>query len=367
MNSQSLLSLFAERGCELPQIDLLQPADPFLDTAGEDLRRRIFITADQTGANLCLRPEFTIPVCLHHLDSGSHAARYGYAGTVFRQRQDEPHEFRQAGIEDLGNDNRIAADIAAITDCLDAMAETGLSGLTLVLGDQSVFEAMLKGLNLPLAWQKRLGRAFGDTSRLKADVARLAGEGASETSNLPTELEAAVLSGNANEIGQWVADRMRVSGISVSAGRSPDEIARRVLQKAELSAARLDDAHRAALETFLAIDCPIAEAPARLRELAGRHGLELDASITALASRVEGLAPIAGKVGAIRYRASFGRRLDYYTGLVFEVLAPEAAKPLAGGGRYDRLLSLLGSTREVPAVGFSIWLDRVANMLARAQ
>ena len=82
---------------------------------------------------------------------------------------------------------------------------------------------------------------------------------------------------------------------------------------------------------------------------------------------MEGLAPIAGKVGAIRYRASFGRRLDYYTGLVFEVLAPEAAKPLAGGGRYDRLLSLLGSTREVPAVGFSIWLDRVANMLARAQ
>ncbi|MEZ5799911.1 MAG: ATP phosphoribosyltransferase regulatory subunit [Nitratireductor sp.] len=201
--------LFAERGCELPQIGLLQPADPFLDTAGEDLRRRIFITADQTGANLCLRPEFTIPVCLHHLESGRQVSRYGYAGTRFRQRQDEPHEFRQAGIEDLGNDNRIVADIAAISDCLDAMAETGLSGLTLVLGDQSVFEAMLKGLNLPLAWQKRLGRAFGDTARLKADVARLAGEGVGETSNLPAELEAAVLAGNAMEVGQWVADRMR--------------------------------------------------------------------------------------------------------------------------------------------------------------
>ena len=63
--------------------------------------------------------------------------------------------------------------------------------------------------------------------------------------------------------------------------------------------------------------------------------------------------------------AEFGRRLDYYTGFVFEMYATrKAARPIVGGGRYDRLVSLLAKLRHetavtVPAVGFSIWLDRI--------
>ncbi len=48
---------------------------PFLDMAGEDLRRRIFLTESETGAALCLRPEFTIPVCLDHIASRRPARR----------------------------------------------------------------------------------------------------------------------------------------------------------------------------------------------------------------------------------------------------------------------------------------------------
>ncbi len=32
---------------------------------------------------------------------------------------------------------------------------------------------------------------------------------------------------------------------------------------------------------------------------------------------------------------------------------------LAGGGRFDRLLTLLGAKERIPAVGFSLWLDRI--------
>ena len=56
--------------------------------AGEDLRRRIFLTESETGEQLCLRPEFTIPVCLDHIANGAHTpARYAYLGEVFRQRR----------------------------------------------------------------------------------------------------------------------------------------------------------------------------------------------------------------------------------------------------------------------------------------
>ena len=46
---------------------MLQPAAAFLDMSGEEIRGRLYLTSDLTGARLCLRPEYTIPVCLAHL------------------------------------------------------------------------------------------------------------------------------------------------------------------------------------------------------------------------------------------------------------------------------------------------------------
>ena len=56
---------------------ILQPAAVFLDLAGEDIRGRLYITSDASGAEFCLRPEYTIPVCRDYLASaqaGSPAA-----------------------------------------------------------------------------------------------------------------------------------------------------------------------------------------------------------------------------------------------------------------------------------------------------
>lgn len=64
-----LLAEFDARKAERIDTPVIQPAEPFLDIAGEDLRRRIFMTESETGASLCLRPEFTIPVCLRHIET----------------------------------------------------------------------------------------------------------------------------------------------------------------------------------------------------------------------------------------------------------------------------------------------------------
>ncbi|MFL6231870.1 MAG: ATP phosphoribosyltransferase regulatory subunit [Thermoanaerobaculia bacterium] len=57
-----------------------------------------------------------------------------------------------------------------------------------------------------------------------------------------------------------------------------------------------------------------------------------------------------------RLTAGEGDR-PYYDGLVFHAYAGPAAVPVGGGGRYDRLFRALGA--EVPAVGFSISLERL--------
>lgn len=60
------------------------------------------------------------------------------------------------------------------------------------------------------------------------------------------------------------------------------------------------------------------------------------------------------------------RGLSYYTRTVFEVIetgVEEGSSPLAlaGGGRYDYLAKQIGSKRDVPAVGFSIGVDRIVS------
>jgi len=57
------------------------------------------------------------------------------------------------------------------------------------------------------------------------------------------------------------------------------------------------------------------------------------------------------------------RGLDYYTGLVFRVFAPDLGFEVGSGGRYDTLVARFG--RPLPAVGFMLGLDRVALLLER--
>ena len=50
---------------------ILQPAEPFLDLSGEDIRKRMYLTTAPGGAEYCLRPDLTIPVARDYLGSSS--------------------------------------------------------------------------------------------------------------------------------------------------------------------------------------------------------------------------------------------------------------------------------------------------------
>src|SRR5947207_15406107 len=65
---------------------ILQPAEPFLDLSGEDIRKRMYLTADPEGRELCLRPDLTIPVSCDYLASAAAGRPEGfcYLGPVFR-------------------------------------------------------------------------------------------------------------------------------------------------------------------------------------------------------------------------------------------------------------------------------------------
>jgi histidyl-tRNA synthetase len=52
------------------------------------------------------------------------------------------------------------------------------------------------------------------------------------------------------------------------------------------------------------------------------------------------------------------RGLGYYTGAIFEIAVPDLAGSLGGGGRYDDLVGMFGK-KQIPAVGFSLGLERI--------
>ncbi len=65
----------------------------------------------------------------------------------------------------------------------------------------------------------------------------------------------------------------------------------------------------------------------------------------------------------ITFSPSLARGLDYYTGMIFEIIIPGyEVGSCAGGGRYDRLIEQLGGI-SVPAVGVAFGFDRMVDAL----
>src|ERR1700751_3236766 len=96
--ADALLLSFAQAGYERSEPAILQPAEPFLDLSGEDIRKSLYLTADATGEELCLRPDLTIPVARDYLGSprAGQPAGFSYLGPVFRYRWGhQPSQFLQ--------------------------------------------------------------------------------------------------------------------------------------------------------------------------------------------------------------------------------------------------------------------------------
>ena len=65
----------------------------------------------------------------------------------------------------------------------------------------------------------------------------------------------------------------------------------------------------------------------------------------------------------LRIDPSLARGLSYYTGAIFEVVVPDLAGSLAGGGRYDNLIGMFCG-QDIPACGISLGLERILVVMA---
>lgn len=343
--------------CEPP---ILQPASIFFDS-GEDLRAQLYLTSDLSGADYCLRPEYTIPVLAAYLasESAGAGAAFCYCGPVFRFRPGQNSEFTQAGIENFGRLDREAADAEILALALAAAASAtpesmATPGLTVRIGDAGLFSRLLEALDLPPQWRRRIARGHSQGKTLDAILS--VDLNGTDHSGVLAVLEGADKQG----ARAFVEDLLSIAGIAPAGGRVPGEIADRFLEQAALKAGGgFSLEKRDILDQFLSVAGEPYEASAKLRALARNANLDFSAILDSFDARLGLIAGQGLDVSKLHFNARFTRSLDYYTGFLFEAYSQGASEPAIGGGRYDGLPQALGAKIPIPAIGAAIWIDRL--------
>jgi len=368
--ARALLDLFARAGYEPVAPSIIQPADVFLDQIGEQVRSRTYVFTDLAGDELCLRPDLTVPVSRLYLErhpKADKAARYCYNGPAFRFQPlgpsaTHPREFRQAGIECFGASDKESADVEVVLLAVEAVRSAGLREYWLRFGDIALFYALIDALDLPERWRLKLRHYFWRPPVFHALLDRLA-KGERPDSDGLTAALAETLAGETQERAEEiVAAYLDAQGIPLAGNRSLREIAERLLDHAaDLRADPLPKEMATIIDYYLAVAAPPREAADQVAMIAKGAGLDIDAALDACLRRFDRLARDGVDLARATFATEFGRKLEYYSGLVFQIegAGMDETEPVAGGGRYDGLLAALGAPREVPAVGSAIHTERL--------
>ena len=366
---RAIKAAFARAGYEAVEPAVIQPADVFLNRSGEAMRRQMFVFSDISGEELCLRPEFTIPVCRIYLSQTKKKRapmRLCYNGSVFRS-EGAPvfkREFHQTGVEYIGDKNRERADAEVLSLAIKAIKAAGLKEFQITVGSLQLVWGFLEKLSLPAHWRARLRRHFSKPARFAGILESLA-SGAGSMDEKRRAIFTQVAGLNSEDARACVEDIFKREDISVLGGRSIEEIAERFLeQAADMKASPLPPNTVTMIEDFLSIRGPLEPALARVEALAARAEVVLDPEIKSFRRSLKGLKLPGGK--PLLFAADLGRGIDYYTGFVFELRALRGGKksrqgPIASGGRYDRLLGDLGAAKALPAVGCAIHSERLLD------
>lgn len=346
----ALVRLVESRNVTRSQPPLLLPAGPYFDLAGEEFGRSLLLTTTSNGVEYCLRPDFTLPIAQDYLEEGllGSSAAFTYLGPIFRQERSTPVEFEQAGLELLGHGDPDQALDQVLSFARWALGVYDITSPNVRLGGVGLFEAFLEAAEVPQAWRSRIRHRFGHPEALQRLIERLA---------KPEERSTAPAPDSRDTVVEIVTDAMLSGGLSLIGSRTPEEIADRYLEKQALDAAPVPAETVALLQNYLGIADSADAAFDRIAALCTDAGFEFDEPLYTVrkhAAQLQALSPDA----AVVFDASFSPRLDYYTGIVFEMTGADGTV-LASGGEYDRMLERLGAPEPVNASGCALWVDRM--------
>ena len=342
---ENILKAVKSRGYKYIELDAVIGADQIIQRSGENFRQYMFSFQDQNGNEMCLRPDLTIVSCLRYLKNKSKTKeKIFYSGQAFRKIKDQGGKIirNQIGYEIIGSINTRQDDNEILQTSIKTIQKIKKTKLKIEIGNIKLFNLLLDKLKLPKRWRLRLSRHFWREKYFESLLKRL--ETNSDIDPIAVEFDKKRYS------------KMKSENLNqIIGGRKISEILSRFNSKIKDPRKYAEGRKTASIiREYLKISCPINLARKKLNNFFFKHKIKIDLK--------DEFFPIKStmKKNKVMFSTNFGRELEYYTGMVFNI-KNQSNINLIQGGRYDNLLSNLGSKIKIPAVGAAINLNFYDN------
>ena len=343
--SENILRSVKSKGYKYIDLPSVIEANHIVQRSGENFRKFIFSFTDQNGSELCLRPDLTIASCLRYLENNlKRKEKIFYSGQAYRKSENKSDSIirDQIGFEILGSKDEKNDDKEIINTSLKSLQNIKYSSGKLTIGNVEIFNLLISKLDIPKRWKLRLSRHFWREDYFNDLLKRL------ETNS---DVDPTIV-----EIDKKRYLKMLKEDLSkVIASRAINEILNRFDSK-------IKDPRRASkgkgvskiIKEFLKIKCPINKAADVLNKFFKKYQINLVVDQRYFPTSVNRTSKLN-----VVFSTSFGRQLEYYTGMVFkiDIKLNNKIKNIINGGRYDQLISDLGSKKQISAVGAALNLN----------
>tara|TARA_Y100001958_G_C21228499_1_gene553989 strand:+ start:1322 stop:2380 length:1059 start_codon:yes stop_codon:yes gene_type:complete len=343
---ENIIQVFKKYGFVLSEPDVLLDSDYIIERSGENFRKLILSFQDDNGKSICLRPDLTVASCIKYLKENSKAnSKIFYSGQAYRRSNDVNDKKQvindQLGIEILGSKNKTFDDLKILKTIIHSIKILKIKNISIKVGDVSLFKKLIRTLNIPERWQLRLTRHFWRPKYFEDLLKRL--ETNSDVDSSAAEIDK-----------KKFASMKKENQTREIANRKVSEILSRFDRKIKDPRSFSENKKIVKIiRDFLKINCPIEQLEKILKKFVVKNNLNQD--VFKDLSTIKKLSKLNFKTS---FSTNFGRDIEYYTGIVFEIY-DSSQKEIARGGRYDDLLRSLGSKKNTSAVGAAINLNNL--------
>ena len=339
--SEVIIKIFKKNGFVLSEPDVFLDSNYIIERSGEKFRNSMLTLEGEDGKTMCLRPDLTVASCVSFLQKKSSSKIY-YSGQAYRRSSKEGTNFinDQLGIEILGSKNQIQDDFKVLNTILEIAKKIKRKKIKIKVGDISLFKSLINSLDMPERWKLRLIRHFWRPSYFEELLKRL---------EKNTDIDAVTFDDDKKRFYEM----KKFDQGKIVAGRSVFEILKRFDKKIK-DPRSFSDGKKIVkiIKSFLKINCKLEDLNEKLFDFTKRNNLEKN-----IFKDFKSILNLKKLKHDIYFISNFGRDVEYYTGIVFEVFSEK--KEIARGGRYDNLLKALGAKKNIPAVGAAINLKNI--------
>ena len=347
--SKKILKVFKKKGFIFSEPNVLLDSNYIIQRSGENFKKLILTFEDDSGKNMCLRPDLTVASCVKYLEDNSKGiSKIYYSGSAYRRSNNSKDSIinDQLGLEIIGSMNKSSDDREIINTILKSINKIKIKNVTVNIGDVSLFRQLVASLQIPERWKLRLIRHFWRPDYFEDLLNRL--ETNSDIDTLAVDFDK-----------KRFSEMKKLNPNQEIAGRKISEILSRFDKKIRNPRSFTEGKKIAKIiREFLKISCPIEQMDKYLKIFFEKYNIKKSVVKNKLPKK-----SLSKSGYKIIFSTNFGRDIEYYTGMVFEILTLKNKKEIARGGRYDNLLKSLGSKKNISAVGAAINLNNLSKMV----